>query len=97
MFVSAFPHLYARFCESNAQSQFLSHEDVGVMGLGEAAFEFVQLRRREAGAMTLLFLHVLVSGILPSALTSGAGQVLDLVVVVLDLVNGIVMVMGLVA
>ena len=95
---SAFAYLYARFCQSDAQSQLLSHEDVGIVGLGEAAFKLVQLRRREARAVTFLLLHVLVCGVLTSTLTSAApGHVLDLVVVVLDLVNGVVVVKGLVA
>ena len=92
-----FAYLYARFCESNAQSKFLAHEDIRVVGLSKAAFKFVQLRRREARAMTLLFLHVFVSRILTSTLTPAASHVLDLVVVVLDLVHRIVVVMGLVA
>lgn len=45
--------------EADPQRQLLPHEDVRVVGLGEAALQLVELRRGEAGPVPLLFLALL--------------------------------------
>lgn len=47
-------HLHPGLCESNPHGDLLSHEYVRIVGLREAAFQFIQLRGREAGTMSLL-------------------------------------------
>jgi hypothetical protein len=51
---TAIAHLYPGLCETNPHGDLLPHEDIRVVRLGEAALQLVQLRRREAGSMSLL-------------------------------------------
>lgn len=68
-------HLHSGLRQADPQSQFLPHEDVRVVCFGEAPLQLVELRRREAGPVSLLFL-----GLLPSRLV---GVVVAVVVVLL--------------
>lgn len=51
-------HLNAGLGEANAHCDLLAHEDVRVVCLAEAALQLVQLRRREACAVSLLLVFV---------------------------------------
>lgn len=51
-------HLNAGLGEANAHCDLLAHKDVRVVCLAEAALQLVQLRRREACAVSLLLVFV---------------------------------------
>lgn len=52
-------YLHSGLREPDTQRQLLAHEDVGVVSLGEAPLQFVELRRSEARPVALLLLLAL--------------------------------------
>ena len=64
-------HLNPGLCELYPHGELFSHEDVGVVGLGEGSFELVELRRSEASAVPFR-LGVLIAGQVTAAQPSAA-------------------------
>lgn len=58
-------HLDAGFGQADPHGQLFPHKDVRVVGLGKAAFQLLQLGRREARPVPLLFagFEVVVAGV----------------------------------
>lgn len=52
-------YLHSRLGQPNTQRQLLTHEDIGVVSLGEAPLQLVELSRGEACPVALLFLLAL--------------------------------------
>lgn len=52
-------HLHAGFCQTDPESEFFAHEDVRVVGFGEAAFQLVKLCRSKPSPVAFLLLRLL--------------------------------------
>lgn len=51
-------YLYSGFGEIDSHGDLLAHKNVRIMGLAEAPFQLVELRRREPGPVSLLFVRL---------------------------------------
>lgn len=50
-------YLYSWLGETDPHGDLLSHENVRIVGLAEAPFQLVELRRRKPGPVSLLFVR----------------------------------------
>lgn len=84
MFDRRMRYLDARFCQSDAHRDLLAHENVRVVRFGEAAFQFVELGRREARPVALLLNAAAAAA--AGRLTAGAPDAVRVMVVAQALV-----------
>lgn len=66
-------NLYPGFSEADPHGDLLTHENVRIVGLAEAPFQLVELRRREPGSVSLLLVRLAgVISVGPAANRSGS-------------------------